>query len=160
MRNRMDYFFKWLVQPMEKEDIDAWKKANNIIIEKVELFEDFCFSLYYLVSNTYLGNNDPDSRDTQIPFTQEDKINHFEWCWKQTLENFNKENIVFDPKGDNYDYFLSFFFEVFYDQKDEEVKIAVVDFFEQLFSQDYSWSKSDLEMFTDLYKILDRSLQI
>ena len=156
----MDYFFKWLVQPMEKEDIDAWKKANNIIIEKVELFEDFCFSLYYLVSNTYLGNNDPDSRDTQIPFTQEDKTNHFEWCWKQTLENFNKENILFDPKGDNYDYFLSFFFEVFYDQKDEEVKIAVVDFFEQLFSQDYSWSKSDLEMFTDLYKILDRSLQI
>ena len=48
----MDQFFKWLSTPMDKEDIDTWNRANNIIPEYCDLFEDFSFSLYYLISET------------------------------------------------------------------------------------------------------------
>jgi hypothetical protein len=34
------------------------------------------------------------------------------------IDDFNKENIKFDKKGEHFDYFESFFGETFYNQKD------------------------------------------
>ena len=156
----MDQFFKWLSKPMNPEDIETWNQANNIIPELSDLFEDFSFSLYYLVRKTYLGDSHGDYRETKIGFTHEDKLAHFKWCWDRTIEGFNKENINFKFSIDDQEYFESFYFEVFYDQQDEGVKEAMEDFFIQLFNRKRALSKSDLEMFTDLYKTLERSLHI
>ena len=81
------------------------------------------------------------------------------WCWTKTIENFLKENIKFDFSNDDFDYFESFFFEVYYDQPDEEVKDSIETFLEQLFTWDRVYTKSDLEMYTDLYKVMERSLE-
>ena len=56
-RYNPDQFFRWLSEPMKPEDIYTWNMANNIIPELTELFKDFCFSFYYLVRDTYLGDN-------------------------------------------------------------------------------------------------------
>ena len=157
-RYSMDQFFNWLSKPMNPEDIQAWYDANNIIPEFVDLFEDFCFSFYYLVSSTYLGHTDNNA--TEIGITHEDKLNHFKWCWETTLSNFEKENLKFEFSSSDYEYFESFYFEVFYDQPDEGVRNAMEDFFIQLFNRKRAMSKSDLEMFTDVYKTLERSLTI
>lgn len=51
----MEFFFNWMAKPLNPEDVDAWFRANNIIPEYSELFKDFCFSLLFLIKDTYLG---------------------------------------------------------------------------------------------------------
>ena len=154
----MEFFFNWMAKPLNPEDVDAWFRANNIIPEYSELFKDFCFSLLFIIKDTYLGDSHGDSKETKIGLTSEEKKQHFEWCWNTTLKNFEKENILFEFKQDDYDYFESFFFEVFYEQTDFKVRGAIQDFIGQLFTRNRAFSKSDLEMFTDVYKVLERSL--
>ena len=52
----MDYFLEWMTKPMSKEEIKIWFMANNIIPELNDLFQDFCFSFYFLLKVTYLGD--------------------------------------------------------------------------------------------------------
>ena len=155
----MDYFFNWLSKPMDRNDVDIWFRANNIQREYSELFRDFCFSLFYLMKDTYLGDSHGDARETKIGMTEDDKRAHFIWCWTKTIENFSKENITFTFSNDDFDYFESFFFEVYYDQPDEGVRESIKTFLEQLFTWDRVYTKSDLEMYTDLYKVMERSLE-
>lgn len=145
---------------MKEEDIKTWYMANNIIPELNELFRDFCFSFYFLLSETYLGDSHNGTNETKIGMTDIDKDKHFQWCWIRTIENFKKENIIFKFKESDYDYFKSFFFEVFYNQEDIEFRRALKDFLNELFDLKRPASKSDLEMYTDVYKTLERSLQI
>lgn len=156
----MDHFINWLSTPMTPEDINTWNQANNIIPELSELFRDFCFSFYYLIVDTYLGDDLMDSSVTRIALTHNDKLNHYEWCWNKTIDNFKKENITFKFSEKDYEYFQSFFFEVYYEQNDKEIRDALEDFLKQFFNSKRPISKSDLEMFTDVYKTLERSLQI
>lgn len=154
----MDQFFKWLSKPMKPEDIHTWYLANNIIPELSELFKDYCFSLYYIMTETYLGDSHSGFNETKIGMSSQDKLNHFEWCWNKNIENFNKENITFNFRKDDYDYFKMFFFEVFYEQENDLIKKELVTFLKQLFNRKRPISKSDLEMYTDVYKTLERSL--
>ena len=39
------------------KEMDLWVKANNINIEKTQLFFDFICSLYTIMSDTYLGED-------------------------------------------------------------------------------------------------------
>lgn len=156
----MDQFFNWLAKPMEYEEIDAWYKANNIIPELSDLFRDFCFSLLNLVQDTYLGDISNNNKETNIGLTLEDKVFHFDWCWKKTVDNFSKENVFFVKTDESYDYFKNFFMDVFYNQEQEVVKNSLNDFFNSIFSRKNQHSKSDIEMFTELYKLLEKSLEI
>ena len=52
----------------------------------------------------------------------EDKRKHFDWCWSSVLSDFSKENIFFNKKGHLYEYFLSFFNEIFYLEQNKEEK--------------------------------------
>jgi len=152
-RYNPDQFFKWLSEPMKPEEIHTWNMMNNIIPELTDLFKDFCFSFYYLMRDTYLV-------ETKIGMTEKQKIEHFKWCWKKTIENFNKENISFKFNKSDFNYFQDFFYEVFYNQEDKLMRDALDDFLKQLFNRKRPTSKSDIEMFTDVYKTLERSLQI
>lgn len=154
----MDQFFNWLSKPMNPEDIETWYQANNIIPEYTQLFEDFTFSLYYLIRETYLGYSHNDTNDTKIGLTYDEKLGHFKWCLNKTIQNFKKENINFEFSDEEYNYFESFYFELFYNQENKGVRDSLEDFFKQLFNQKRAVSKSDIEMFTDLYKRLERSL--
>lgn len=156
----MNQFFNWLSKPMKEEDIRTWYMAHNIIPELNELFRDFCFSFYLLLVDTYLGDNHQVITETKIGMTNEDKNKHFDWCWNKTLDNFKKENIYFKFKQADYEYFKSFFFEVFYNQDDIEFRDALRTFLQELFDLNRPASKSDLEMYTDVYKTLERSLHI
>lgn len=154
----MGRFFDWLAKPMLQEDITAWYLANNIIPELTELFRDFCLSFLILIKETYLGDN-LDGSETKVGMTEKQKKEHFNWCWKKTLENFNKENINFKFNDGDFTFFESFFFDLFYTQTDIKIKLTIDDFFLQLFDIRKNKSKADLEVFTDIYKVLERSLK-
>ncbi len=156
----MGRFFDWLAKPMNQEDITAWYLANNITPELTELFRDFCFSFLILLKETYLGDDFLDNKETRVGMTDQQKKEHFKWCWNKTIENFNKESIDFKFNESDSEFFESFFFEVFYDQPDQKVKDTINEFFTQLFNNVGKKTKSDIEIFTDIYKVLERSLKI
>ena len=78
----MENFFNYITKPLKPEDIDIWFKMNNIISEKMELYSDFCHTLYILIYDTYLGQDDV-STETKIKLTDDDNLKHFEWLQSQ-----------------------------------------------------------------------------
>lgn len=155
----MENFFQFITKPISKEEVDIWFNINNMIPEKGELFFDFCYSLYTLMQETYLGDEDG-LTETKIQMGDDDKKKHFLWCWNKTIDNFKKENLFFQESGDHFDYFETFFLEVFYHQKSDDVKNSIKKFIIELFDKDKTFTRSDLDLYTEIYKLLDKHLNI
>jgi hypothetical protein len=155
----MENFFNYIAKPIPSEDLEIWFRVNNIIPEKMDLFSDFCQSLTMLVHETYLGEQ-KNRNETKILLSSEDNLKHFEWCLNKTIDNFQKEGIKFNKKGEHIDYFKSFYNDVFYNQKEEKVKNSIKTFFKQIFDIDTPFSKSDLDIVLLLYKNLDKNMSI
>lgn len=155
MRDRenfiVDEFYDYLTREMNENQIEVWLKANNIIPEYSELFYDFVMSLYMLVELTYLGDD--------VVSTVDDKQGHFNWCFNKVIDDFDKENIEFSPKGQHYDYFWTFFEDAFYYEDTRESMESIEVFFKNLFNLKGKKTKSELDMYTDLYKILENALK-
>jgi len=154
----MDNFFNYVSKPMSQEDVDIWFRMNNIIPEKLELFSDFSHSLNLLLIETYLGE-DESPNETRINLTKEDNEKHFEWCWMKIINNFSKENIHFEKEGDHYEYFKTFFEDIFYNQKEKKIRDSISPFFNDLFDMKKSFTKSDLDMIVTIYKLLDKQMK-
>lgn len=153
----MENLNNWLSKPLDGDDVELWFNANNIILEKVELYCDFSISLLNLMNKTYLGFDDVNN-ETKIKLTEEDNLNHFKWCWKKTVENFKKENINFEMEGEHFEYFLTFFKDIFYNQENHLVRQGLVKFFKELFDIKKTFTKADLDLLTDLYKTMEKNL--
>jgi len=139
--------------------VDIWFKGNNIIPEKLELYSDFSHSLNLLIIETYLGEQ-PQSNETKITLTDDDNTKHFEWCWDKQIENFKKEGIIFENRGEHFDYFKSFFDEIFYNQKEDKIRKSIESFFNELFDMKKPFTKSDLDMISTIYKMLDKNMTV
>ena len=151
----MENFFNWMSKPVPKEDVLIWFNVHNLRYEKIELYEDFSKSLYLIVKETYLGE---ESSETKIIMTDDDKILHFEWCWSKVIENFEKENIRFRVDGQHKDYFKTFFLDTFYGGKDQNLKVALPEFIDDVFNLDKTFTKSDLDILTEIYNLLDKNI--
>lgn len=132
-----------------KNQAEVWYKAYNIIREKTELFHDFIISLYDLIDRTYMGSD--------VTITEKDKKNHFNWCWNKVVSNFAKESIYFKETGQHYDYIWLFFNEAYY--LNETSSNRIKEYFDKLFQFDYRKTRSELDMLTEFYKILDHNLK-
>jgi hypothetical protein len=97
--------------------------------------------------------------ETKIKLTDDDNRHHFEWCWDKVMDNFSRENIKFEIRGEHFDYFESFFDETFYNQRDYKVKKSIGKFLTDLFDNKKTFTKSDLDMVLTIYKILDKNLK-
>jgi hypothetical protein len=155
----MENFYSWMIKPVNPEDVEIWFNMNNIIPEKRELFRDFTFSLYKLIESTYLGNEWDEVNETTVSLSQEEKERHFDWCWVKTIDNFKKENIGFNQKGEHREYFHQFFMDLFYNAEKKEIVTNIEKFFVDLFDVKKSFTKSDLDMITDVYKRLNKNLK-
>lgn len=153
----MDNFFNYVTKQVKPEEVDLWFRSNNIIPEKLELFSDFCQSLNDLIIETYLGETDSPN-ETKVNMSEDDKMNHFVWCWSKVIDNFSKEEIVFNKKGEHFEYFVSFFVEIFYKQENKKVRDSVSDFFVDLFDLKTPFTKSDLDMINTVYKSLEKNM--
>ena len=156
--NSMENFFNYISKPLLPEDVDLWFKSNNMIPEKMELYSDLTHSLNLLILETYLGEMNM-SNETKIKLTDGDNRNHFEWCWDKVISNFSRENIRFEVRGGHFDYFESFFDETFYNQSNYNIKTSIGHFFTDLFNDRKTFTKSDLDMITTIYKVLDKHLK-
>jgi hypothetical protein len=109
------------------------------------------------MQQTYLGDEDSPS-ETKIQMEDDDKKKHFLWCWNKTIDNFKKENLFFQENGDHFEYFETFFLEVFYHQKSDDVKNSIKKFIIELFDKDKTFTRSDLDLYTEIYKLLNKHL--
>lgn len=133
------------------EQIDFWCKKHNIVREKSEVYYDFLFSLLTLIDETYLGSD--------VIKTQGDMINHFNWCFNKVTDNFEQERIFFIPKSTHYEYLWFFFYKGFYMCTTENKTEILIDYFKLLFNFTRIKTQSELESFTDMYKIFDQNLK-
>jgi hypothetical protein len=144
--------------PVNHDDVEVWFNVNNMIYEKRQLFSDLTFSLCYLISSTYLGDDLDNTSETKLVLSQEDKLKHFDWCWKKTLDNFSKESIRFDVKGEHREYYEKFFMDLFYNAENKTISENIVKFFQELFDEEKMFTKSDLDMLTEIYKLLNKNI--
>ena len=142
-------FYRYVSEPVAQKDLNIWFKANDIVQEKSELFFHFIKSLYILVDKTYLGSD---------VIKDEESKNHFLWCWNRVISNLEKENIKFDKEGTHFEYFWNFFLESFYSNDNTLVIDRVDKFFSTLFVINDPKTKSELDIYTELYKTLDNNL--
>lgn len=152
----MENFFKWMNKPVPKDEVTIWFNVHNMNFEKIELYGDIFKSLNQTVLDTYLGSDDS---ETRINISDDDNNSHFEWCWGKVIDGFAKENIIIKHGGQHKDYFKSFFFDSFYNQKEKNLKDAIPRFLKEVFDVDKPFSKSDLDILTELYKLMEKNIE-
>ncbi len=150
----MENFFNWMAKPLPKDEIIIWFNIHNMTYEKIELYGDIFKSLNQIIVDTYLGD---DMSVTKIILSDEDKTSHFEWCWKKMINDFRRENILIKYDGEHKEYFKSFYMETFYNQKENSVKESIPKFLKDIFDVHYIYSKSDLDLLTELYKLIEKN---
>ena len=152
----MENFFNWMSQPVPKEEVIVWFNIHNMSYEKIELYGDIFRTLYLIVNDTYLGNDDI---ETRISLSNKDNESHFYWCWDLTVKNFRKENILIKEEGQHKNYFKSFFLETYYDSSQKDIKIAIPNFLDDIFNLDKPFTKSDLDLLTEVYNLLEKNIE-
>lgn len=150
----MENFFNWMTKPLPKDEIIIWFNIHNMTYEKIDLYGDFFKSLNQIIMDTYLGDN---TSETKISLSIDDNLSHFEWCWNKTIENFKKENVKIKSYGDHKDYFQSFFMDTFYNQTESNLKKSISKFLNEIFEVGMTYSKSDLDLLTELYKLIEKN---
>jgi len=152
----MENFFNWMSKPIPKDEVIIWFNVHNMNYERIELYGDIFKSLNYIIIDTYMGD---ETNETKILLSQEDKELHFEWCWNKMVEDFRKENIIIKHGGEHKEYFKSFFFDTFYNQSEKNVKESIPNFLFEVFDVEKPFSKSDLDILTELYKLMEKNIE-
>jgi uncharacterized protein YrzB (UPF0473 family) len=155
----MENFFNWISKPLPKEEVVIWFNVHNMIYERIELYGDIFKSLNQIILDTYMGESVNDSNETKISLTQEDNDSHFQWCWDKTINNFKRENILINPNGKHKDYLESFYMETFYNQFEKDIKESIPSFLDEIFDIFKPFSKSDLDMITEMYKLMEKNVK-
>ena len=154
--NSMENFFNWMSKPIPQDEVVIWFNVHNMNYERIELYGDIFKSLNYIIIDTYMGE---DTSETKISLSQEDKESHFEWCWNKMLEDFRRENVIIKHGGEHKEYFKSFFFDTFYNQSERNVKDSIPNFLVEVFDVEKPFSKSDLDILTELYKLMEKNIE-
>jgi hypothetical protein len=155
----MENFFNWIAKPLPNDEVVIWFNVHNMIYEKIELYGDIFKSLNCVITDTYMGDSNGDSPETKIVLSPEDKQSHFDWCWSKMVENFHKENIIITIDGEHKDYLKSFYMDTFYHQTQKNVKDSVPVFLNEIFNISKPFSKSDLDMITEIYKMMEKNVK-
>ena len=150
----MENFFNWMTKPLPKEELIIWFNVHNMTYEKIDLCGDFFKSLNQIIMDTYLGDS---TSETKISLSYDDNLSHFEWCWNKVIENFKRENIIIKSYGEHKDYFQSFFMDTFYNQTESSLKKSISKFLNEIFDVGITYSKSDLDLLTELYKLIEKN---
>jgi hypothetical protein len=59
--------------------------------------------------------------------------------------------------GEHKEYFKSFYMDTFYNQKEDSVRQSIPKFLREIFDVGNMYSKSDLDLLTELYKLIEKN---
>ncbi len=137
---------------INNEYINNLYSINNIKYDKWLLYQDYTISLFYLIVNTYMGDENYSDNN--------DFIKHFNWCWDKNNYNFKEEGVSFSGNKKLYDYFMELTFIYFYnvDKKDltyDDKKHKIIDIWLDIFNHKNIKTKYDLDNLIELYNIFN-----
>lgn len=152
-KNKIE-FMNYISTPLSDDSITILYTTNNVKFDRVKLYFDFVISFFELLFDTYMGDDITDD---------EQQKNHFNWCWKKNISNFENESIIFDDNKDLRSYFYEFTKEIFYNLDGKEnnphVKNNIITLWTHLFNYGGPKTRADLDSFVELYSIFDKSLK-
>jgi len=144
---------KYIKEEMDIDSIKAIYRINDVDSELNSLYRDFSKTLSYNIFMSYFGDN---------YFTEEDKVNHYNWAFDKTKSSFNGLSLKIRYSEELRDYFFEFLNDIFYSHPLKDNYYCVDNninrLWDYLFNLDVSKSKSDIDTHIDLYKMFDRSL--
>lgn len=143
-------FIEYLHKPIGFDKLKTFYKTNNINTCKVELYYDFIFGLLHIIRDTYPGDD---------VMSEETIDSHFKFCWNKNLDNFKKEDINFEFVNlEIQNYLYNMCYDVFYQSPDKDNSILILfSTFNKLFNlNDETKTKSDLDIFIELYKSFNK----
>lgn len=146
---------EWLKKRLLEDEIITWFKANNIIIERLFLFKDFIGDLLQLVEETYVGYELDDAIENPLLLTNDDNKNHFNWCWKKNIQNFNKEGINFSEEGEYKTLLWNLINDLFYNKVGKTK--PDLGYLVKIFEVSYPYTKSDIDILTEMYKKIEKA---
>ena len=150
----MSYFKKqlelleYIKKPLSIESIDLLYKANNVRYENTLVYSDFTISLITLVLTTYLGDELTD---------EENQIKHFDWCWKEILTRFKKEQIDLKVTTEIKHYYYDFMKDAFYQnwEKDDTVELgdSIIKYWKEIFTLQSIKTRAEVDVFLEIYNL-------
>lgn len=147
-------FLNYIANPLSRSSIDFIYSSNFVTFERCDLYRDFVLSLMTLVFDTYLGDK---------LTKEEQRLEHFKWCWKKTVQNFEEEGIYFGHNQELFNYFWSFMSEVYYsiENKDSDKNLTynIVKLWKYIFNYQMVKTRSDIDTFIEVYHMFDKSLK-
>jgi len=124
-------------------------KANNVILERLYLYEDFTINLIYYIQTSYLGK--------EYIYKTEDIEGHFNWAFNKVLNEFNEENISFENNNELKTYFFNYFVKELY-FSDKEVSLrSMLKYWNKFFQLSKNKNANDFKNLLVLYQIFDES---
>lgn len=135
---------------MDIGEINRIYLANNINSNRSDLYFDYVTSLCNTIFNTYLGDE---------LYDVDDKINHFDWCWKWNNTFYGDLGYDLKQSESGYMYFLSFFTDIYYfiDNNNIILEGNILMVWEYIFNYDISKPKKDVYNFIDIYKMFENT---
>lgn len=151
--NKFNEFFNYIQTPISKESILMIFNNEDIIHQKLVLYGDFVLTLFKFCFDTYMG--DDITNEVQ-------QLNHYNWCFKRTVEAFEAENIKLGDLKDLKEYYRDFMVEVYYSMPDKENSQDKIDnitlFWKQLFDYNTTKTKADIDCLISVYKLFEKSI--
>ena len=96
--------------------------------------------------------------------TPEQRVEHFKWCWDNTMTDFEKEGIHLETTTEVFDYFEQFMLDSFYMATDKGdiaiVKDNLTKLWKYILSYTTNKTRSDVDTFLEVYKIFEKTLKI
>jgi hypothetical protein len=155
----MSYFKKqleileYIKKPLSIEGMDAIYKSNYVQNENVVLYSDFSTTLIQLIFDTYLGDD---------LTSEEERPNHFDWCWDKVINNFSNEGIEFKSTKELKDYYYDFLDIAYYQNpdKEEDTKIneGILRYWSEIFDITSVKTKAEVDVFLEIYQLFTESL--
>lgn len=142
-------FIEYFSKPLSYEQLIYLNTINNVTAERVTLYKDFIISLCHLIYDTYMGDDVTD---------EEERKNHFNWCWNRNIHNFSKEGVMIEEQGEHYYYFYNYFSDTFYSNTDKGKKLTnkIMEFWNSMITYDKIKTKSEYDIFIEVFKTLNK----
>ena len=147
-KNFIEYIGKYLPREQTKE----FFAQQNIKVEQTDLFIDFTITLLSSLYESYLGDD--------IISNDNDRLSHFNWVWKKTINQYKKEKIKFKEEGYHKDYFWYFLHENFYVGKDKDkIVVGMKEFFRTVLDVTKEKTMSDIDNLKIIYGTLKENIE-
>ena len=146
-------FLSYIRTPLSQNSLNVLYSANNVKYERCQLFSDFTQSLICKIMDTYMGDGFT---------TPEQRIEHFEWCWNATLNDFICEGIEFKESIELFHYFQQHILDTFYTSTEkndiDKTKVKLINLWKYILSNTTNKTRSDVDTFLDVYRLFEKTL--